>query len=86
MSQHSTSHTKRDERKEAVITKKIMELSNCIKEEYPELSTYFNEMPADQPNNPAMPITKENLKEYFDSLTQFVNTYSLSHSPLNQQP
>ncbi|GAB2810296.1 hypothetical protein [Ferruginibacter profundus] len=69
---------------EAELNDAIVKLTMKIQENFPELNKYLNEMPVTIPDtdNPEMNIKK--LQEYYDSLTDLVNKYSLSHNSTDQ--
>jgi len=58
---------------------KIMKITMRIKDQYPELSKYLNEMPVTIPNEKNPEITLRNLKNYFDSLKSMLETYTLGN-------
>lgn len=59
------------------LNSKIMQVTMNIKDHYPELSKFLEEMPGTIPaeNNPD--ITLKNLKSYYDSLNSLLNKYIL---------
>lgn len=48
-----------------------------INNKYPELSSFLNEMP--MPNNNNASITIEILENYYQSLSDLLNDYSINH-------
>ena len=58
---------------------KILEITMRIKNQYPELSKYLDEMPVTIPDEKHPEITSKNLKEYYDSLNLLLNKYILEH-------
>ena len=68
----------RDEQ-ENILNSKILKTTLMIKDQYPELSKYLEEMPETIPDEKNPEITLNNLKNYFDSLTSMLNTYILEH-------
>ena len=60
------------------INKDIINTTLGIQKNFPELSKYINEMPVTIPNVANPEITKDNLKDYNDSLNALVTKYSKS--------
>lgn len=58
---------------------KILKITMMIKEQYPELSKYVEEMPVTIPDEKNPEITPNNLKTYYDSLYSMLNKYILEH-------
>lgn len=54
---------------------KIMQVTTEIKENYPELMKFLEEMPVTIPDEQNMEITLKNLKSYYDSLNSLLNDY-----------
>jgi hypothetical protein len=50
-----------------------------IKDQYPELSKYLEEMQETIPGEKNPGITLKNLKTYYDSLNSMLNKYILEH-------
>jgi hypothetical protein len=63
---------------------KILELTMKIKDKFPELSKYIEEMPVTIPNEKHPDITQNNLQAYYDSLSSILNKYILEHPKQNQ--
>jgi len=63
---------------------KILNITMWIKDKYPELSKYIEEMPITIPNEKHPIIDMENLQSYYDSLSAILNNYLLEH-PKKQQ-
>ncbi|MDD3722882.1 MAG: hypothetical protein PHW92_10440 [Lutibacter sp.] len=59
---------------------KIMEITIIIKDKYPELLEYLNEMPVSIPAEKNPDITLKNLNNYYDSLNSVFTKYKLEHS------
>ena len=57
------------------LNSKILKITMTIKEKYPELSKYIEEMEETIPNEETPEITLRNLKAYFESLNSMVNRY-----------
>ncbi len=58
---------------------KILKVTMMIREEFPELSKFLNEMPVTIPNEKHPKVDLENLKKYYDSLILILNKYRLEH-------
>lgn len=54
---------------------KIMQVTTEIKDNYPELMKFLEEMPVTIPDEQNMEITLKNLKSYYDSLNSLLNDY-----------
>ncbi len=59
---------------------KILKITMEIKNKYPELSKYLEEMRETIPDEKNPDITIANLRKYFDSLNWMLNKYILKHS------
>ena len=57
----------------------ILAITLTIKDKYPELSKYLEEMPVTIPNIKDPEITRKNLKSYLESLKTLLNKYILEH-------
>lgn len=57
----------------------ILSITLKIKEKYPELSKYIEEMPVTIPDVQNPEITRMNLKVYYDSLATLMNKYITEH-------
>jgi hypothetical protein len=67
------------DQKEKELNKKILELTNDIRSEYPELEKFLEEMPITIPNDSDPHITIKNLQAYHDSLVELVEKYDEEH-------
>ena len=58
----------------------ILKITMAIRDNYPELSKYLNEMPVTIPvsNNPE--INLKNLQDYFNSLNALFRKYVINHN------
>ncbi|MCE9539646.1 MAG: hypothetical protein K8R85_10560 [Bacteroidetes bacterium] len=56
-----------------------MKITLKIKDQYPELSKYIEEMPVTIPDEKKPEITLKNLNSYYDSLNDVLNKYLLEH-------
>jgi len=57
----------------------ILNITMTIKQKFPELIKYLNEMPVTIPNSAHPEITIKALTDYYDSLDALVSDYALSH-------
>lgn len=62
------------------LNSKILKITMTIKDQYPELSKYLEEMPVTIPGEKNPEITLKDLKTYFDSLNSMLKKYILEHS------
>ena len=58
---------------------KILKITMNIKDKYPELSKYIEEMQETIPDGKDPEITTANLKKYYNSLNSMLNKYILEH-------
>ena len=58
----------------------ILKITMAIRDNFPELSKYLNEMPVTIPvsNNPE--INRKNLQDYFNSLDALFRKYVINHN------
>jgi hypothetical protein len=58
----------------------ILKITMAIRNNFPELSKYLNEMPVTIPvsNNPE--INRQNLQDYFNSLDALFRKYVINHN------
>lgn len=70
---------------EKKLNSKILEITMQIKDHYPELSKYIEEMEVTIPNENNPEITLHNLRTYCDSLASMFNKYKLEHPENIQQ-
>jgi hypothetical protein len=58
----------------------ILKITMAIRDNFPELSKYLNEMPVTIPvsNNPE--INRQNLQDYFNSLDALFRKYVINHN------
>ncbi len=57
----------------------ILKITMDIKQDFPELVKYLNEMPVTIPNANSAEINTKALADYYDSLNVLVKDYALSH-------
>lgn len=62
------------------LNSKILKITMNIKDNYPELSKYLEEMPVTIPDEQNPDITLKNLSSYYDSLNSLLNKYILEQS------
>jgi hypothetical protein len=65
------------------LNSKILEITMNIKDNYPELSKYLEEMPVTIPDEQNPDITLKNLSSYYDSLNSLLNKYIQDQSQHN---
>lgn len=65
---------------ENYLNSKILKTTTIIKNQYPELSEYLNEMPVTIPSETSPEIALNNLKTYGESLNSILINYKLEHS------
>jgi hypothetical protein len=65
---------------EKELNDKILKITMTIKDQYPELSKYLEEMDVTIPDEKDPEITRRNLKTYYDSLNSMLEKYRLEHS------
>jgi hypothetical protein len=61
------------------LNSKIMEITLKIKERYPELAVYLDEMTITIPDEEHPEVTLRNLNRYYNSLNSMLNNYILQH-------
>jgi hypothetical protein len=57
----------------------ILKITMTIKESFPELSKYIEEMPITIPNSSNPEINIKTLKDYYDSLDNLMKKYANNH-------
>lgn len=67
------------DKREKDLNSKIMKITMIIKEQYPELSGFLNEMPVTIPIEKNPEITLKTLKTYYESLISVLAKYKLEH-------
>ncbi len=70
---------------EKEMNQKILDITMKIKDQYPELSKYLEEMPVTIPDEKNPEIALENLKAYYNSLDSLVSKYILEQSVKEKQ-
>jgi hypothetical protein len=61
------------------LNEEIIFITKKIKEIHPELLKFISEMPILINYTENKKLDLENLQDYYNSLVQFLNTYSISH-------
>jgi len=69
---------------EKELNSKILEITMKIKDHYPELSKYLEEMPVTIPSGKDPEITLNQLKAYYESLISMVNKYKLEYPKIKE--
>jgi hypothetical protein len=64
---------------EAELSINILKMTMTIRNEFPELMKFLNEMPETIPNKNNPEITINNLQEYYDSLEDLLRKYAPNH-------
>lgn len=67
------------ENKAKDLNSKILNITMTIKDHYPELSKYLDEMPVTIPTEKNPKMTLKNLSQYYESLNSMLNKYLLEH-------
>ncbi|HLN52516.1 MAG TPA: hypothetical protein VK212_02335 [Lentimicrobium sp.] len=57
------------------LNERIVQITNKIQEDYPELTPYLGEMPVSVPSDPNVEVNQKILKDYYDSLYQIVTNH-----------
>jgi len=65
--------------RESVLNEKILSLTLTIKEKYPELSKYIEEMPETIPSDQSPEVTLQKLRDYCESLQTVLDQYGKTH-------
>lgn len=69
---------------EKELNSKIMEITMKIKDHYPELSKYLEEMPVTFPLGKDPQITLNQLQTYYESLNSLLNKYNVDYPKLEK--
>jgi hypothetical protein len=64
---------------EAQINENIIKMTMTIRNEFPELMKFLNEMPITIPNEESPEINNKILQEYYDSLETLLRKYAPNH-------
>lgn len=65
---------------EAELNANILKMTTTIRNEFPELMPFINEMPVTVPTQQSPEINNKILQEYYDSLLNTLLTYGRYHS------
>jgi hypothetical protein len=63
---------------------RILKVTMKIKDHYPELSKYLDEMPVTVPSEKDPEITLNNLKTYYESLNSLLNKYKVDFPKIEE--
>ena len=66
------------------LNSKILKITMRIKDDYPELSQYLEEMPVTVPSENDPEITLNHLKSYYESLISMLNKYKVDYSKIEE--
>ena len=69
--------------KEEELNEKIMKITTAIREDYPELHKYLNEMPVTIPSEKHPHVDIEELTKYYESLITLFRNYVAEHQLQN---
>ncbi len=64
---------------ETELNENILKITMTIRNEFPELMKFLNEMPETIPNEESPEINKKILQEYFNSLLDILRKYAPNH-------
>lgn len=65
------------------LNEKIMKITTVIRENYPELHKYLNEMPVTIPSEEHPHVDVEAIQKYYDSLVTIFRNYVAEHQLQN---
>jgi hypothetical protein len=68
---------------EKILNAKILKITMTIKEDFPELLKYLDEMPVTIPREEHPEVTAKNLSAYYDSLMALLGKYLSTPQPTN---
>lgn len=63
----------------AELNSRIMEVTMKIKEKYPELTKYIEELPVTIPNEENPKVNLQSLQKYYETLNSILNKYIMEH-------
>jgi hypothetical protein len=66
------------------LNSKIMKVTMKIKEQYPELSGFLEEMPETIASEENAEITLKNLSTYYESLNSLLNKYKVAYPKIEE--
>jgi hypothetical protein len=67
---------------ETELNENILKITMTIRNEFPELMKFLNEMPVTIPNEVSPEINIKILQDYYDSLVALLRKYAPNHSDL----
>ena len=67
---------------ETELNENILKITMTIRNEFPELMKFLNEMPVTIPNEQSPEINNKILQEYFESLESMLRKYAPNHPSL----
>lgn len=80
----SSRKAEKDAETEKDLNSKILKVTMTIKEQYPELSKYLEEMPVTVPSENDPEITLKLLSSYYESLNSLLNKYKLDFPKIEE--
>lgn len=69
----------KNEETEKDLNAKILKITMTIRDHYPELSKYLDEMPVTIPSEKDPEITLKHLSTYYESLNSMLNKYKVDY-------
>jgi hypothetical protein len=72
------------EQMEKVLNSKILKITMRIRDHYPELSKYLEEMPETVPSENDPEITLNHLRSYYESLNSILNKYKVDYPKIEE--
>ena len=66
------------------LNSKILKITMKIKDHYPELSQYLEEMPVTVPSENDPEITLNHLRSYYESLNSVLNKYKVDYPKIEE--
>lgn len=72
------------EQLENELNAKILKITMEIKDHYPELSQYLEEMPVTVPTESDPEITLNQLRSYYESLNSMLNKYKVDYPKIEE--
>lgn len=73
-----------DEKIEKDLNAKILNINMIIKDHYPQLSQYLEEMPETVPSESDPEITLNHLKSYYESLNSILEKYKADDQKIDE--
>ena len=69
---------------EKELNAKILKITMTIRDHYPELSKYLEEMPVTVPSEKDPEITLKHLQTYYESLNSLLNKYKVDYPKIEE--